>query len=87
MFTDRDLVVMIEIAQELRAAICKNQKEQAAGNITNFQIDTQSVEDLCGFVLAQNEAFDDDEEDNMCDDGDTDLHADIHKSESGEDLE
>jgi hypothetical protein len=52
MFTDRDLVVMIEVAQELRAAIKKGETP-----------DVQAVEDLCGFVLAQNEAFPDDDDD------------------------
>jgi hypothetical protein len=51
MFTDRDLVVMIEVAQELRAAIKKGETP-----------DVQAVEDLCGFVLAQNEAFPDDDD-------------------------
>ena len=52
MFTDRDLVTMIEVAQELRAAIKRGETP-----------DVQAVDDLCGFVLAQNEAFPDEDED------------------------
>lgn len=59
MFTDRDLVLMIDLAKELRASIRNDQKEKDAGNVTNFQIDLSSVEDLCELVLELNEESED----------------------------
>lgn len=60
MFTDRDLVMMIEIAKEVRSVIRSNRRDKRP-DFTG--LDPQAVDDLTGFILAQNEAFPDSDED------------------------